>query len=403
MFSAIINLLLTTPEPIFVKSIDTKLNSHTASYLAGILRECILENGEEKIISIILDNASANVSAMKILSKEFPQIQMHGCICHVINLLIVDFRKLEKVAIILNEAKEVVISVKACHFTKGYLDEMGGESLKLFVPTRWLSAGNMFRSLISNKKNLQALAIEDRITPKLKELLLKTVLSDSFWKQVIELNKIIQAINTAVSTMESDTCPMGECVNTFSDIEKSIQDIGIGHSLSNEKESMQNFLRKRREMGLKPLHLAAHLLNPYNSEKPLQPEEHQSAIKFLISRAQYEKADVAMLLSEFAQFKSREGAYADNHYYAVLTNHQVLTARTWWKTFFPWSYLSQLAVKILETPPSSAAVERSFSLQKNIHSIVRNRMEHDKVHKTMYVKTNTMVSLTQLSQRSMGN
>jgi len=38
--------------------------------------------------------------------------------------------------------------------------------------------------------------------------------------------------------------------------------------------------------------------------------------------------------------------------------------------------------------PSSCSVERSFSLQKSIHSLVRNRLTHEKVAQLMFVHTN---------------
>ena len=38
--------------------------------------------------------------------------------------------------------------------------------------------------------------------------------------------------------------------------------------------------------------------------------------------------------------------------------------------------------------PSSFSIERSFSLQKSIHSMVRNRLTHKKVAQLMFVHTN---------------
>lgn len=38
--------------------------------------------------------------------------------------------------------------------------------------------------------------------------------------------------------------------------------------------------------------------------------------------------------------------------------------------------------------PCTGAVERSFSLQKSVHSLVRNRLTHDRVAKLMFVHTN---------------
>lgn len=61
----------------------------------------------------------------------------------------------------------------------------------------------------------------------------------------------------------------------------------------------------------------------------------------------------------------------------------------WW-TLFGGSTpaLREIGKALAGMSPSSCAVERSFSLQKSIHSLIRNRLTHDRVAKLMFIHTN---------------
>eukprot|EP00170_Pyropia_yezoensis_P001424 contig_6275_g1428 len=50
--------------------------------------------------------------------------------------------------------------------------------------------------------------------------------------------------------------------------------------------------------------------------------------------------------------------------------------------------LREIGKALAGMSPSSCDVERSFSLQKSIHSLIRNRLTHDRVSKLMFVHTN---------------
>jgi hypothetical protein len=51
-------------------------------------------------------------------------------------------------------------------------------------------------------------------------------------------------------------------------------------------------------------------------------------------------------------------------------------------------YLAVVALKILSFPQSSAAVERSFSFLRDIHTSKRNKLGRDTLAQLVYVKFN---------------
>ena len=60
-----------------------------------------------------------------------------------------------------------------------------------------------------------------------------------------------------------------------------------------------------------------------------------------------------------------------------------------WNLYIPSHYeLSTIAIAILSICPSEASVERSFSIQSNVHSLERNRLSKDLIDAEMNIKIN---------------
>ena len=71
--SSIINYMITTPKPIFYKSVPTKEERHTAQNIAAGIKQTIEEIGEEKVVAVVTDNAANMKAAWSILKQIYPQ------------------------------------------------------------------------------------------------------------------------------------------------------------------------------------------------------------------------------------------------------------------------------------------------------------------------------------------
>lgn len=74
----IINFIITTPQPIFWKALESKENSHTSEYIAEQFDIVIKEIGISKIAAVITDNASNMKKTHNILQKDYPNIIFLG-------------------------------------------------------------------------------------------------------------------------------------------------------------------------------------------------------------------------------------------------------------------------------------------------------------------------------------
>ena len=87
-----IQFLMTTPKPVFLKSVHPKATSHTADYIFGEVCE-IMDNSVElfhrpatDIVAFCSDNASNMKAAWAMISHKYPWMYCYGCTAHTLNL-----------------------------------------------------------------------------------------------------------------------------------------------------------------------------------------------------------------------------------------------------------------------------------------------------------------------------
>jgi len=172
----IVNIVLTTPEPVVYEIIETGTNKHSGVYMASIIERIVCEIGQKKVISVVSDNAKNKVKAWDIFIKNNPssQITFFGCAGHVLNLLCKDIVNLPTFREIQNLTKSIIKQFKYSHILNGLLKEIQTAgintegvqnshniTLKLPVATRWGSEAVSLRSLIINKEYLKQVAISN--------------------------------------------------------------------------------------------------------------------------------------------------------------------------------------------------------------------------------------------------
>lgn len=91
----IINFVITTPQPVFYKSIETGENRHTAEYISCKICDVLQKIGSGKVFALLTDNASNMKAAWEIIMEKYPHITAIGCAAHGLNLLFNDIMKLD--------------------------------------------------------------------------------------------------------------------------------------------------------------------------------------------------------------------------------------------------------------------------------------------------------------------
>ena len=76
---------ISTSQPVFYKSTDTRDNRHTGLYIADELKAVINDLGQ-KVFALVTDSA-ANMKAARSNVESYPHITPIGCAAHALNLL----------------------------------------------------------------------------------------------------------------------------------------------------------------------------------------------------------------------------------------------------------------------------------------------------------------------------
>ncbi|KAJ8969152.1 hypothetical protein NQ314_001893 [Rhamnusium bicolor] len=75
---SVINFIIITPDPLFVKTVLTKTERHTGDYLESIITDVLEAYGPEKFMAIVTDNASNLKNGTKQCTAKYPHLISYG-------------------------------------------------------------------------------------------------------------------------------------------------------------------------------------------------------------------------------------------------------------------------------------------------------------------------------------
>lgn len=113
----LINFVITTPVPVFYKSIIPGQERETSEYIKTQIANVLDEVGSEKFFLICTDNAAAMKGAWAKLKEidKYKHIYSVGCLAHGLNLLFKDLCAITTISNILLKIKQIVRNFKNTH------------------------------------------------------------------------------------------------------------------------------------------------------------------------------------------------------------------------------------------------------------------------------------------------
>ncbi|CAH0563072.1 unnamed protein product [Brassicogethes aeneus] len=359
-------IVITTPSPLLETSIETKLNRHTAQYIAEEMGKIIEKYGPNQFLGFVSDNAKNMQLAGKILNEKYDIIQ-YGCLSHGLNLLCNDLLKIKSISAVIDKVIDIVKEIKRKQVlyellrikqTENKNVEQKAGAIQLPVKTRWSSILVCLKSVYNTKLSLQGVSQEATqiIDKHVKQWILD---EEVFWSQISNLINFFQPIGKWLKIVEGDYCTIQFAVNAFHDIKKVIQEnISLSPLNDEEKKKLLEFVDKREHFVMKPIHYAAELLNPKSQGSELDETQILSAIECILNIAK-SKMNIKEqeIIDEIADYRRRSGKLFGNHF---IWKSSFDNPVSWWKGLCSSSLLSKVATRILMMPASSAATERSF-------------------------------------------
>lgn len=384
----IINVLISKPEPVFVKSIATEENRHTSEYICDVITNVLNEYGAHKFATLIGDNASNMQKAFRLVKDNHPHLTCLNCSAHTLHLLCKNIIGINTIHACKEMATGIIKTIKRSQVLTSLLSKIvkeknAGESLKLPCDTRWGGYCTSLKSLQNTKIALQNLAVHEKATLLPNEEK-SALLDESFWKLLKQCIIILEPISDVIMNLESDKNNIHKVFMTLKNMKSKLMftlpDVTILDE--NTKDELLQIVDQRIRMCLKPIHFAAYLLDPATQGGELDETQEGDAMEFINDMAISIGANV---MSNLASYRAREGFFSRRF---LWDDTNEVTPTAWWMGLCGSTALSKVAMRILTAPCTSAAVERSFSAHSNIHSRKRNRLTTERAEKITFIAYN---------------
>jgi Protein of unknown function (DUF 659)/hAT family C-terminal dimerisation region len=353
-----------------------------------------LRLGDKSINSLASDTCATMRSLWAKLKHkpEYNHTIFIPCDSHGIQLLIKDvlnsktldpwlsntFKTAQKIVAFFSNAK------KQLAFLRQHQKQHYGhyKSFVIAGETRWGTQYNMLSSVMRSKDALRDFADDHRAgcTPNIKD----TLQSSNFWSQLDDLIRLLKPVHEFQVESEGSSSHMGLVYARWLRI--------VAH-FSKQRDvdfrtQLLTITQKRLDKQITNLHILAFLLNPhylklYEMTAQLQ-DQALAALRENVADKDYQQVQ-----ADFLNFRAQRG-----HFAASSTAWRGFKDSTppllfWQLSFVNAKLLSELAMRLFETPSNSVPSERAFSAMNLTATKKRNRLSVAKLNKLCYIYMNS--------------
>ncbi|CAI7750287.1 unnamed protein product [Closterium sp. NIES-54] len=210
--------------PVIVKTVDSKTAKKMGEYLAGLVRHSIADVGDKKVVQLVMDNASNNRRAAKILRDGFPAIFFNNCAAHVLDLMLHDIGNIRAVKRVLNQVHRVVMIVKGSVSAVSLFHELFS-TLSLVRPdatrlgtqvimlTRFLEVKRALKEIVISEER-EAVAVARSDEGRAVCLLL---LDEVFWDCVTVVLRLMTPVYEVLRVVDIRALVMGQIYGLMPD------------------------------------------------------------------------------------------------------------------------------------------------------------------------------------------
>jgi hAT family C-terminal dimerisation region len=423
---------------IFLDSVDTGSESQTAERQASVAPEVMdAHGGADRFSAVATDSAESRIKMRASLAVKFPGLVPLGNQAHIANLMFVDVLKVPWASAVVENAcfirayirgRQTLLSqylAKVVEFNKSKPD-MARSDVHFAKPstTRFAFYFDVLDRCGRNKSVCQAMVNDDEafdgVSPartadarQKKDKFCELVPSSAFWKNAKALRDVLEPLLNFLRKWDSPTAILPNVCPAVVVVEDALREIAAtkqagfvleripseafdGISKSARTRMYGPINSRVRVVHLQLIHFLATLLDPsqFDADRGcLYFGKTKEALiqHFVTSPRVFRENEMTtltvddlrgVLLYQLSAFISATGSFAGGVQHRGKGWKKLIVGTAWWRFFgSDYNELSRIAITVLSLSPSSYVVERSFSQQKNIHCLLRNRLEHGKVTK----------------------
>ncbi|KAJ9561060.1 hypothetical protein OSB04_006220 [Centaurea solstitialis] len=340
------------------------------------------EVGEENVVQVVTDNASAYVAAVTsktamnmnmlrlLLMAKRPHLYWSPCAAHCIDLMLEDIGKIPKRAMALNGY--IYNRVGVVNLMRKFT---GKRELVRPAVTRFATAYITLRSIQVQKEKLRKMftSNEWRLSKYSQEQGAKRVASfvlmPTFWSSIVWILKMTGPLVKVLRLVDGEKKPAMGCIYEAMDRAKE----AIAKSFNNIEDKYKDvyvIIDKRWECQLhQPLHAAGNYLNPqlfYSNPEIQEDAEVTSGLFKCVERLVRDKQERSKIIDQLSLYRNDEGIFGMD---LCIQHRDTKSPVDWWGSF-----------------GNGAPQLKKFAIR--LHSKRRNRLEQGRLNCLVYVKNN---------------
>ncbi|CAM0953229.1 unnamed protein product [Alopecurus aequalis] len=400
---SIINFLIfCNGRMLFHKSVNPTGEMQNAKYLCKIIREVVVDEvGPEHVVQLVTDNGSNFKKACLMVVQEFPHIVWQPCCAHTVNLMLKDISKFDEVTEVVTSAKRIskfFHSHTRLHETMR--TQVGGEIIQPNA-TRFGTQFVFLQSFMDKKDAFQKWMVSDdwknsewSSSPDY-DYTYDNLVNRQWWNKmkwvldaVTPIYKLLRYADREKNATISGFIPT-QCTTSL-----EMSELFKGDDYNYNR--FFDVLNKRLRMMRHDSHLvAAGILDPAGDYEHMI-SAHPELVKHLsesIRRISTSPESTVEALRQFEAYRNRRGIFGTEEARMAAKS---LTPASWWMHYgADYRELQKYALRIVSQCMSSSGCERNWSTFALIHTLLRNRLGYEKLHKLVYVHYNLKLRIQQ--------
>lgn len=350
---------------------DVSLRGHKSAVIVEDLTGILASIPSKAINSIISDSAACCKKARQDLLciDNYKNCIQHRCLAHLLNNIGSRITtKNESIASTLKTASIITSTIKGSTYWTAYIRDLKQNSISSACRVRWYSTITMLTGLI----RLKDVIIND-IAPSLSTDD-QVIIENLSWSHVEDISNVLGPLNGCIGIIERKGISLGEAFNAILQLAKDLFVTCNYRQSDTLVEARKSFLWHfnpvrfgEAEFGLL---LAAYALDRRYRLNYMNENGRYLVLKSITRVAIISKITMKRVESCLNEDFERYRHFEDEYGTSLDDKDQV----KWWSDRVSSGILSKVGIRLAHLKASSANIERTFSIVKNIQGNCRTRL-----------------------------
>ncbi|XP_021990013.1 uncharacterized protein LOC110886509 isoform X1 [Helianthus annuus] len=389
-----LNFSVYCPEGLmFLKSFDATNIMNSTEALFTLFKEVVEEVGVRNVLQIVTKNEGRYVEVGKQIADSFPTIFWTPCATHCVDLILEDFRELEWISTILEQARSISRFIYNHSFVLNMMRRYTfGVDIVVVGPTRASTDFCTLKRMVSVKHNLQSMVTSEEwmecsyVKKEEGYTTLDYISNPSFWSMCTVITHLTDPLLRLLRIVGEKKRPAMGYV--YAGVYRAKE--AIKKELVQKKDYMVywNIIDRRWEqLNRHPLHTAGFYLNPkffYSTEGDIHLQI-RSSVYDCVERLVPDTTIQDKIVKETTLYREAAGDFGRK---IAIRGRDTLFPAEWWSTYGgACPNLVRLAIRILSQTCSLVGCKTNKIHFQQIHE-TKNYVEHQRLSDIVFVQYN---------------